>query len=177
MIKTTMNAYSLWLRPAAAAAARFAELIDTWAHRLGTPRFEPHITFGTVAATTDAEAAARTRQLAARLGPVPIHLVGAGHTDAYFRCLYLRAEKTPQLLAAYRQACAELEQPVAADFMPHVSLVYGTLATSLKEKIVAEIDGTFPKNFFADGISLCVTAGSPDDWRSLGPFSLNGRAA
>jgi 2'-5' RNA ligase len=172
-----MHTYSLWLRPAAAAAARFAELIDTWARCLGTPRFEPHITFGTITATTDAEATARARQLAARLAPVPIHLVGAGHTDAYFRCLYLRAEKTPQLLAAYRLACAELEQPMAADFMPHVSLVYGTLATSVKEKIIAEIDGNFPEDFFADSVSLCVLAVSPDDWRSLGPFSLTGRTA
>lgn len=170
-----MNDYSLWLRPAPAVAARCAELIDTWARHLGTPRFEPHLTFGAVTATTDAEATARALQLATRLAPVPIHLVGAGHTDAYFRCLYLRAEKTPQLLAAYRLACEELQQPVAGDFMPHVSLVYGTLATSVKEKIIAEIDGNFPKDFFADSISLCVTAGSPDHWRSLGPFSLTGR--
>lgn len=168
------TSYSLWLRPAAPAAARFAQMIEALSHRLGTPPFEPHLTLSGVASTTEADAIARSERLAAQLAPVPIHLVGAGYTDAYFRCLFLRAEKTPPLLAAHRMASAEMQQPVDADFMPHLSLVYGTLETSVKEKIIEEIDARRPHNFLADSVSLCIVAGPPAEWRLLGPFFLTG---
>lgn len=170
----TATSFSLWLRPAAPATARFAELIEELSQHLGTPWFAPHLTLSGLASTSEAEAIARCERLAARLAPLPIHLVGAGHTDAYFRCLFLRAEKTRALLAAHRIACAGLQQPVEADFMPHLSLVYGTLATPVKEKIIAELEGRFPRNFLADSIGLCSIAGSPSEWRLLGPFFLAG---
>lgn len=170
----TATSYALWLRPDAASAATFAQLIEALSHRLGTPRFQPHMTLSGVASTTEADAIARSKRLAAALAPVPIHLIGAGHTDAYFRCLFLRAEKTPPLLAAHRLASAEMQQPTDADFMPHLSLVYGALATPVKEKIIEELDSRFPRNFLADSISLCAIAGAPDEWRPIGPFFLTG---
>lgn len=171
----TANSYSLWLRPAAPTAARFTQLIEALSDRLGTPRFEPHLTLSGVPSTTEADAIARTERLAAQLEPVPIHLVGAGRTDTYFRCLFLRAEKTQPLLAAHRVASAGMQQPIEADFMPHLSLVYGTLEPSVKEKIIEEIDGRFPRNFLADSVSLCAIDGSPAEWRPIGPFLLTGR--
>lgn len=168
------NALALWLMPPLPLRERFAELIDALSRRLGTPRFEPHITLAAPSVTTETDAISRVKQLAARLAPVPIHLIGAGHTDAYFRCLYLRAEKAAPLLAAHRLACHELDQPVETDFMPHLSLVYGTIETPLKEKIIQEIAGRFPEHFAADRLCLCVIAGSPADWRLIGPFQLTG---
>lgn len=170
----TATSYSLWLSPDAASAATFAQLIEALSHRLGTPRFQPHMTLSGVANTTETDAIARSKRLAAQLAPVPIHLIGAGHTDAYFRCLFLRAEKTPPLLAAHRLASAEMQQPVDADFMPHLSLVYGILETSVKEKIIEEIDAHLPQNFIADSVNLCIVAGPPAEWRLLGPFFLTG---
>lgn len=166
--------YAVWLRPAPPAAQRFTELIDALSRRLGTPRFEPHLTLTGTSATGRADVVARAQRLAARLAPVPIRLVTAEQTDAYFRCLYLRAEPTPPLLAAHRLACAELRQPVEADYLPHLSLVYGTLATSVKEKIIDELDAGFPQHFLADRINVCAIAGAPADWRPIGPFFLSG---
>lgn len=171
----TMKTYSLWLKPAPAAADRFTELINELSRRLGTPRFAPHLTLSGTSAITEAEAVSRAERLAAQLAPVPIHLAGADHTDAYFRCLFLRAEKTPRLLAAHRVASTQMQQTIDADFMPHLSLVYGTVAASVKEKIIEEIDGRFPQDFLADSVSLCTIAGSPAEWRPLGPLFLTGR--
>lgn len=166
--------YSVWLMPPPALREHFAELIDALSRRLGTPRFEPHITLAAPRGATKAQALAEAQRLATHLAPVPVRFDGIDHTDAYFRCLFLRAAKSAELLAAHRRACTELGQPVEADYLPHLSLVYGEIDRAEKEKIIAEIAGRHPGEFVADRIALCAIVGTPDAWPILGPFSLTG---
>lgn len=168
--------YSIWLMPPSPVRARFARLIDTLSRRLGTPRFDPHVTLCGTADLHENDMLARVEGLAARLAPVPIRLTEVGYTDEYFRCLFVVAERSEQLLAAHRVACEAFGKPPAADFMPHLSLVYGELARERKEQIIGEIGRRFDAGFVADGISLCVPAGLPPHWRLLGPFPLTGGA-
>lgn len=167
--------FFLWLMPPAAVRDRFARLIDVLSRRLGTAQFEPHITLSGSPDAGEAEAVSRATTLAARLAPVPVRLVDVGYSDAYFRCLYVRAERSPELLAAHRTACAHLGRPPDDDFMPHLSLVYGNLSETEKEKIIEEIGRRFDTTFLSDRIALCLPAGPPDGWRLVGPFTLAGR--
>ncbi len=160
--------------PPAAVRERFGRLIDALSQRLGTPRFHPHVTLCGTGDYTEADVRARTAALAARLAPVPIHLTEVGYTEEYFRCLYIKAERSPALLAAHATACAHFGRPAVPDFMPHLSLVYGELSREQKEKIIAEIGRRFDLTFCADAISLCWPAGTPESWRVLGPFPLTG---
>lgn len=166
--------YSVWLLPPLALRERYAALIDALSRRLGTPRFEPHITLAAPRAATETQALADAKRLAMHLAPVPVCFASVDYTDAYFRCLFLRAVKTEALLAAHRRACTELRQPVEADFMPHLSLVYGDIVRAEKEKIAAEISRDYPAEFVADRMAVCVIAGAPDTWPILGPFDLTG---
>ena len=154
--------------------ARFADVIDSLSRRLGTPRFEPHITLSGGEAA-EANIRARTSALAARLAPVPVHLTRAGYTDAYFRCLFVHAARTPALLAARASAAIEYERPLDEEFMPHLSLVYGELASLQKEKILDDLGREFDVHFVAEEITLCRADGTPDTWPLIGPFKLTGR--
>lgn len=168
------RSYSLWLLPPPAVGRHYAAMIDTLSQRLGTPRFEPHITLtGRTEASEDVVMAA-TQELARRLAPVPVRLAGAAHTDAYFRCLYVWAERTPELLFAHRLACELLAQPADKDFMPHVSLVYGNLDAAKEEEVLEAIGGRLPLSFVADRIALYLLAGSPDGWRQVAALALMG---
>src|SRR5688500_3142229 len=90
---TARPRFSLWLMPPPAARERYANLIDRLAARLGTPRCEPHITLGGCDGT-EAQAVARATALAARLAPVAVRLGPLETTEQYFRCLYVRAERS-----------------------------------------------------------------------------------
>src|SRR5205823_12276016 len=114
-----------------------------------------------------AEIVAHAKRLAATLAPVPIRFDGIGHTEAYFRCLFLRAEKSAPLLAAHRQACAELSQPPEADYMPHLNLVFGKIETAVKQKLIEEIANRLPSSLVADRLGLCVVAGPPNAWNVI----------
>lgn len=168
--------YALWLTPPPPVYDRFARLIETLSRRLGTPRFAPHITLAGTGAELADDALERATALAAQLPPVPVRLLDVGYSDAYFRCLYVRAERTPVLLAAHRLAAGRLDTDPAEDFMPHLSLVYGNLPQDTKEALIEEIGRRFDLEFTARQLTLCLPAGAPDGWRTLGPFALTGSA-
>lgn len=167
--------FSLWLTPPPAVREPFGRLIEALSQRLGTPRFEPHITLCGSGDFTEEEVLARADALAARLAPVPIHLTELGYTDAYFRCLFVRAERSDELLAAHRVACEQFGTPPAPDFMPHLSLVYGTFTRGQKERLMDEMGRRIDMRFYATGLSVCPPAGAPESWRVFGPLPLGGR--
>ncbi|HEX7044556.1 MAG TPA: 2'-5' RNA ligase family protein [Burkholderiales bacterium] len=169
--------YTLWLMPPPEAGERFARLIERLSRRLGTPCFVPHLTLCSAADLDESVAVTRARAAARHLAPVPVHLTGLSTGDSYFRCVYVLAERTEALLAAHRAACAHFGVDPAADYLPHLSLVYGDLAREEKERLVDEIGRRFDTRFTADRIALCAPAGPPQGWRLLGPYALEGRSA
>lgn len=167
-----MSSLSLWLLPPPAVHARCAALIARLAQRLGTPVFEPHLTLaGTSLAA--AEAIVRLRALAQQLPPLTIRLGELQSTDAYFRCVYARAELSPALGAAYATACRLLDQPLG-DFLPHLSLVYGDLDADTKKSLTSELGGRLDLTFVADRVALYDPTGSPSVWQRVAEAALTG---
>jgi 2'-5' RNA ligase len=165
----------LWLLPPTPVHERFAALIDRLSRRMGTPRFIPHITLtGSLHSPYD-EIVRLTADLAATLAPIPIRLAGIGCTDQYYRCLFMRAERSRELLAAHEAACVRLGRSPESDFMPHLSLIYGDLPQDRKNSIVQEIGANFDAAFYANRIGLCRLDGSPEQWQLPRTFTLTGR--
>jgi len=168
------NRYSLWLMPPAPVRGRFADLIAHLSERLGTPRFEPHLTLSGGVFASPADPLARVADLAGRHPPVPVRLTHAEYTDAYFRCLYVRAALTPTLHALQCAAAEALGQQPDRDFMPHLSLVYGRLGPERKEHILDAIGRRFDLDFLADRLALYAPEGEPAAWRPVAEFVLSG---
>jgi len=165
----------LWLLPPAPIQDRFASLIERLGRRFGTPQFIPHLTLvGSLHGSRD-EIVRKTTALAATLAPVPIRLAGCGWTDQHYRCFFMHAERGPELLAAHETACTKLGEQVESDFMPHLSLIYGTLPQEQKNQIVQTIGADFDIAFHADRIGLCHPDGTPEQWQLLHTFALTGR--
>lgn len=166
------SSFALWLLPPPVVGAHFAQLIDSLSRRLGTPRFDPHITLCVVRGREASEIAPRIAALAERLAPPAIRLTRASYSDQYFRCVFLCAEKSAELENAHRLACEHLGERASPDFMPHLSLVYGALEPSEKQRVVEETDRGFPAAFTADRIGLYLVADWPAQWRAVDVFPL-----
>jgi 2'-5' RNA ligase len=168
--------YYLWLLPPPSIRDRFAGLIDRLSRQFGTPRFTPHLTLiGSLDSPLE-KLVEKTADLAANLAPVAIRLTGPGWTDQHFRCFFMRAERSLELLAAHETACATLGQQAESDYMPHLSLVYGNLPQKQKDKIVETIGTAFSVAFHVDRIGLCYPAGTPEQWQLPHTFALTGRS-
>lgn len=159
----TAQIHSIWLVPAPADELFLSDVLSRLSTRFGTPRFAPHLT---VRGDTDTPVAALAEQVtraakAVRRFAQPVLAVET--SEAFFRSFYARFEVSAPL-AALKGA---LDPDGLAEFMPHVSLLYGPVAAGPKASAAAE----YQRQLTSRAISfdrLCVVRSGQDipieDW-------------
>jgi 2'-5' RNA ligase len=168
---------SLWLMPEGDTADRLAARIDRLAARHGTERFAPHLTLVSALELAKPRALEAARLAAAELAPFAVTLDGIEGHEGYFRCLFVRAKDDGALRAAQATAARAFGREPDAGFLPHLSLVYGTLAPDEKRAIAQEVGAELNVRFEVRRLHLWRTAGPVADWRALAVFDLRGPAA
>lgn len=132
----TTRIHSLWLMASPADEAMLTDLVDELSERFGTPRFTPHLTLlGDT--TMPLPALERATAAAAEAVPAftePVALIEG--SEAFFRSFYARFAVSPPL-AALKHA---LDPEGSGSFMPHVSLLYGSVEPTAKAAAIAEVD-------------------------------------
>ncbi len=168
--------HSLWLIPADPVRARCADVIDSLAREFSTPRFAPHLTL-VKGIQRDAEEVVEAAQALARaLSPLVVTLGALRRLPEYYRALSVDVSG-PELRAAHRRAAAALAIPPAADFAPHLSLVYGELSSVTKASIMSRIDRALDVAGTLDRLEVIETEGRPAAWRTLGSWPLGAGGA
>lgn len=164
---TEITRYALWLLPAEPVSTAFADLIESLRKSYRGPRFAPHVTLlGWVTGTEEALAQA-TAQLAAQLEPLTLRPVGLDGEPYYFRCFYLKLEKSEPLLRTHEQASALFNAGHSSDYLPHLSLIYGQLSAPQKRRLQGELIDTLSAEFVADRLQLVHITVSVADWRAV----------
>lgn len=173
MARLRARGVSLWLMPAGEAGGRLAGLIAGLAARHATPAFPPHVTLlAGIEGRPEADALAAGRALAASLQPFPVRLGRAEGRDEPFRCLFLRVDEGDPLRVAHAAAARAFGREPDAAFLPHLSLVYGTLSPGAKRALCEELAGASGCGFEAAALHVWRTEGAVDEWRQIGalPF-------
>jgi hypothetical protein len=168
-----MSHLSLWLVPDEPARSRLAGLIADRAARLRAPLFAPHLTVLSGLRLDEAEVIRRARDLPRRMRPLSLRLTHLSHAAAYYRCVVLEAEPTPELLGAHQKA----RRAMAAGpdrFRPHLSLVYGRLDERARRELVSELEGALPLPLVVEAsrVEIHSTAGPPRRWKLAASFGL-----
>lgn len=158
--------------PEGPVCARLAARIDQLADRLGTMRFLPHLTLVSGIVVAEAQAGAIAARAAAGIEPFAVRLGGAEGRDEHFRCLFLPAQDGPPLRTAHAIAARAFGRSPDPAFLPHVSLVYGTLTADEKRAIAREIGDGLALAFEVRRLHLWRTEGAVTAWRELGAFAI-----
>ncbi|HSD67492.1 MAG TPA: 2'-5' RNA ligase family protein [Vicinamibacteria bacterium] len=166
---------SLWLMPEGAARPRLARLIEGLAARLGTEPFPPHLTLlPGIEGRAPGDVLAAGRSLAAGLRPFTVRLESVEHREEYFRCLIARAAADGPLVAAHEAAARAFAREPDPAFLPHLSLVYGSLAPQRGQALAAEVAPDAAVAFEAARLHVWRTAGPVGDWLEIGAFPFGG---
>jgi len=165
---------SLWLAPEGAARFRLASLVEGLAARLGTEPFAPHVTLLPGLPGPEEGVLGPASALACRLPPLRVRLQGVEGRDEHFRCLVARAVADEPLRAAHEAAARAFGREPDPAFLPHLSLVYGTLAPQAKGPLATELEPALPGSFEASRLCVWRTEGPAREWRELGAFPLGG---
>jgi 2'-5' RNA ligase len=145
------DSYTLWIIPEDAAYSLTDGYIAQLSAAYHLPRFEPHVTLlgGTRSPDTSA-----LRGLAESLPPFRVRLASQpAYLDEYFRCLFLKADETPELMETFSKA-SQLFGYKRESYFPHLSLAYGDLLVETKHEMIREL-GEIPEiEFEARHLSL-----------------------
>ncbi len=160
---------SLWLLAAETDERDFIAEIERLAARHGTPVFHPHLTLlGDIPVAPFAlEAQTRTIAAAAPAFVAPVEVIVT--SDLFFRSFYAGFPLGPELQALRAAAMRELRLD-PGPFTPHVSLLYGPVATDAKATSAAEVSKRW-KGRELRFDRLAITNSGNDvpipDWRCL----------
>lgn len=142
-------------------------LITKLSMQYATQRFEPHVTLIGEIAIREQEAITKTQCLAKKLRPFTISLTEVACLGEYFRCVFIKAQKTAKLMNANLTARALFKQDNDEVYIPHLSLIYGDLIPSVKKQIIKKIGQRSNVNFIANRITLYYTNGQPQSWHAI----------
>jgi 2'-5' RNA ligase len=166
------HVYSLWLMPEGQIALRLHELIAKFSREYSTPRFEPHVTLIGELDMAEAALLTRVKDLASKTPPFDVRFNKVEYLDRYFQCVFIKAEKTRDLMKAHSCACAVFGLKKDQAYMPHLSLIYGHLTPQVKYSIVQAAGGSVDFQFCAEEIYLYYTGGMPADWHCVSSVAL-----
>ncbi|KQK28593.1 hypothetical protein ARD30_06710 [Bosea thiooxidans] len=151
--------------------AMLTELVGELSGRFGTPLFAPHLT---LQGDTEAPLAELERAVAAAAEAVPAFTTSitvVEGSEAFFRSFYARFAVSPALAALKRAL-----DPAGFDsFMPHVSLLYGSVEPVAKAAAIAEVNARLAgRRIRFDRIGV-VTSGQDipiAEWRVVASAAL-----
>ena len=164
--------YSIWLIPSGDVYQKLAEIISQLSDKYSAPNFEPHVTLIGDLLGAKEEIISKTTKLAGSLKPFEIKLKRVDYLDEYFKCLFVRAEKTKELIQANNLAKEIFNRKFDPEFMPHLSLLYGDFIPEIKEKILGDLGREFNIDFEVKSIHLFSTTGEVKDWHRIKEFPL-----
>jgi len=164
--------YSIWLMPTGEVRQRLAGTIFDLSREYAAPAFEPHVTLAGGIVGPAREVASKMMELARRIPPFTVRLSAVDGLDEYFRCLFVRVATTHPIMTANKTAREVFRLAKQPAFMPHLSLLYGNLPASVKQRIIASLGGRFRLEFKARSLHLYLIKGAPQEWRRVAPFGL-----
>lgn len=171
--QTSTGSYHLWFKPAGAAYDILARTIRELSQELNGPVFEPHVSLIGNLDGTEQELAQWTKDLAQQLQQFKVVLTEPSYRDDHFQCLFMLVEQTPAMMNAYALAWNFFGQKPNQPYVPHVSLVYGSLPDSRKRLILANLPPDVRTSFDVTTLYL-IRADTPDPktWHEIAAFPI-----
>ncbi|KAJ6371565.1 hypothetical protein OIU77_001970 [Salix suchowensis] len=129
-----MNDYSVWAIPPEAVGEKLKSLMGALRSEFGGPEIPPHITVVGATSLTEQDAVEKFRSACEGLKAyhAMADLVIAGAFPS--QCLYLLFHSTPEVMDASAHCCRYFGYTRSNRYMPHLSLLYGTLTKDEKNK-------------------------------------------
>ena len=159
---------SLWLVPQPDDYAYLQELIDELATQYQAPRFSPHVTIaGRLQVPEQFQDA--LAQLTSATPVFNLSNQGLDHSSELFRTVYIRTSMDAQLVALRQSVYALWSQNIAKPFIPHISLIYKTLASPERREIIQAL--SIKNRFRFDALAL-VRPQQVGDWAAVETWQM-----
>ena len=173
----TAPTYHLWLKPPSPTYEALAGLIRALAQELTAPVFGPHVTLLGHLEGSEQDHVQRTTRLGELIKPFSIQLGPAASRTEHFKCIFLEVDNSASIMSANAIARQLFQRP-QEEFMPHLSLVYGSYPEARKKQIIARLPARAQTAFPVRSVHLIrANSENPRDWSEVWSTSLTGTVA
>jgi 2'-5' RNA ligase len=151
---------------------QLSSVIQQLSKPYNTPEFEPHVTLlGGI--TGDLETIIlKSAKLSSMIRFYSITLEKLDHREEFYRCLFAHIRQTDAVMQANARARSVFEHAAPDHYVPHLSLMYGTIEVRIKRRIIQTIGEKLQGTFPVESIHLYSTTGSPREWFRIAQFVL-----
>jgi hypothetical protein len=96
------------------------------------------------------------------------------HLDDFFKCVFIRVDKTSSVMDFCSSIQREFNGQPTPDFMPHLSVLYGQMATEEKERIIKSLGKEYQKSFILEKVDVIEyrLGESPEMWKKIGKVQI-----
>lgn len=159
--------YAIWLIPQADIQAELEQLITKLSKEYNGPCFAPHITLLTGLSGGKQELIDKTSELALKINEFKVTSCRLEAGDSYYRSLYLKIVEAGSLIVSYQCAKSLFNQQESDEFMPHLSLLYGSQPRKIKVQLIENLKGKVRLDLHVDRIELVTAHGLPEEWKTV----------
>ncbi len=170
-IKKCQGEYSIWLIPDGKNYTNLSHLICKLSEKYNSPFFEPHVTLIGNLSGKKEEIISKSSKLASQISPYKIKISNPAYLNEYFKSLFLKVEKTKEVMDANLKAKEIFSYNKESEYFPHLSLMYGNSSPDIKEKIISKLE-KINLEFKVEELYLFSTAGKPENWYEIEKFDL-----
>lgn len=169
-----MQSLSIWLVPDQNTLANLKPKVTQLAAEHHFADFSPHLTLvnhftgdleSTIAAVTN---------VARNQPPLDLQASEISWSTTYWQCVFLRITPTVELLQLRQNLLQQVSIEEAHFYMPHISLVYGTMDLASRSSIASELqqEMQFPFAFSGAKIAIIKADTNPQNWEVLFEMEL-----
>ncbi|KAI8851166.1 2',3'-cyclic-nucleotide 3'-phosphodiesterase [Chytridium lagenaria] len=172
--------FSFWIGPPAGSKLdqNLVDIVNVYSNRLGTPKWQPHITLLGQITESYNEVEAKLTKLCKTVKPFKVHLTDIVIKDQFFQCIMAKVEETNEIMELNARVADVFPRPQAV-YWPHLSLVYGDLTNETKASVQAEIRESETCHIIGAEVEICTievwcTEGPVKSWYKMGEIRLEG---
>ena len=158
---TTRTEFTLWLTPREPLRSLLRSTIRQLASQFDAVEFEPHVTVFS-APSTDIEARAVARRIAAQFSPIELTADCLDHSESYTKTLFVQFQNSALLRQIFDTAAAQYSRPSNYTLNPHLSLIYKKLSAANRRKLCETLDVSMGSYGF-DRVRMIETEQPIDD--------------
>lgn len=165
-----MTRCSVWLTFAKDGQSILDDTVSRIAKEHKSPRFMAHITvYGTI--DTEIESLIDIcKKISKHTRPFFVKVIGIGHSNNFWRTLFLELELNQELQNVYLQLEKDLKSYLDYEFHPHISIMYKNTTDFEKEKAKEKIPDR--DSFLVESIAIHLHNDDVSRWKEPKKFSF-----
>ncbi|MEK7536902.1 MAG: 2'-5' RNA ligase family protein [Patescibacteria group bacterium] len=172
MKDNSLKEYSLWLVPDNKKLEFMAGFLNNVNKQTNTISFKPHVTLINDVKFKPEKIIKIMKQIARETAPFKITFINPVKSYEFYKSIFLRCRKSKGLMGTNNLAQKLFNKKYA--YNPHMSVVYGSISDSLKDKAIRLFNSSTIKSlsFTVNSICLCRAFGAVDQWEIVNNIPL-----